>query len=100
MNGLEGAIQVVVIAHALADAVDHARLGAYPSHIVIGEGSRTCLISQRREMAVAIGTNIVAVGDNWRRERTCLRTITFAGNAMERVIAIADGLGGCAGLVG
>jgi hypothetical protein len=51
-------------------------------------------------MALGVGAGIVGVTDDRRGKRTTLRAVAFRGNAMQLVIAIADGLSGRAGLVG
>ena len=51
-------------------------------------------------MAFGVCAGIINVSYDGRSQRTGLRSVAFAGDAMQFVIAIAYGLRGRAGLVG
>jgi hypothetical protein len=51
-------------------------------------------------MAYGVRTGIIHIGDDGRSQRTALRAVAFAGDAMQLVIAVAYGLCGRASLVG
>src|ERR1051326_6876261 len=48
-------------------------------------------------MALGIRAGVVAVAHDGRGHRTAQRTVAAADDAMQFVIAVADGLGGCSG---
>ena len=51
-------------------------------------------------MADGVCAGVICVGDDGRGQRTGLRAVALAGDTMQCVIAVADGLRGRSGLVG
>ena len=100
MQLVQRAVEVVFVAEALGDACNRARLRRQSSQNVIAVAGGSGLVGERSQLAFGICAGIVNVSYNGRSQRTGLRAVAFAEDAMQFVIAIADGLRGRAGLVG
>lgn len=69
------------------------------SHQIVCVRSVSRLICKGSDAADAFGSHIIGVCDGGRAERTGLSRVSLAAHAMQRVIAVADDLGGRAGLI-